>query len=793
MTDQKNFPVDTDTMMGHLMRSLDWSVSPLGDPSAWPPSLRVVTDLMLDSKFGMFVAWGPELRLLYNDAYSEMLGGKHPKAFGQRFQDIWSDIWDEIVPVVNKALAGSASYFQDLPLVVRRNGYDERAWFTFSYSPLRDESGNVAGLFCAVTETSRQIKAETYLAEQNERLQNLFDQAPGYIVVLAGSNLVFEMANDAFFDLVGERDLVGKAVRAALPELDGQDLLGLLEDALRTGEPSVGQAHPILLRRTIDGPMERRFVDFVCQPTRNAHGEVSGIFMQGNDVTEAVEATQALKASESRLWQLANTIPHLAWMANPDGEIHWYNDRWHAYTGTKPEEMLGWGWKSVHDPKVLPMVVRDWVKSLESGNPFEATFPLRAANGEFRLFFTRAAPLKDPDGNIIQWFGTNTDVTEIEAARIELKAANDRKDQFLAMLAHELRNPLAPISTAAELLNIAPGDEARVKKTAKIISRQVKHMTKLVDDLLDVSRVTRGLATLQTDLLDINELVSEAVEQVHSLAEVKQQHIHIRLPEKRMCVVGDKTRLIQVISNLLNNAVRYTHAEGQIMLSVTVEGDELRLCVKDDGIGMASNLSPHVFELFTQGERSSDRSQGGLGLGLALVKSLVELHKGHVSAFSAGTGKGSEFSVWLPAAHPAAGQDQGNQIAQANASEANAGQSVMVVDDNVDAADTLSQLLEAMGHEVGVAHNGLAALRQAREVKPTLMFLDIGLPDMDGYQLARRLGEMPETTDTVLVALTGYGQPEDIEKALLAGFDHHLVKPVNLSGITSILKAFDLQ
>lgn len=787
MEKRQNFPVATDSLIGALMRDHDWSTSPLGPPNTWPPSLRVVAELILSSKFGMFVAWGPELGFLYNDAYSEMLGGKHPGALGSRFADVWDDIWDDISPVVDEALAGKASYFQDFPLLVKRNGYDERAWFTFSYSPMRDESGTVAGLFCSVTETTRQVMAETYLAEQNERLRNLFDQAPGYIVVLAGAELVFEMANDAYFRLIGKRDIIGKPMGEALPELQGQTLMTLLRTSFESGEPAVGQASPIMLQRVANAQPEQRFIDFVYQPTRDARGKVSGIFMQGNDVTEAVMANKALQASEARLWQLANTIPQLAWMANPDGEIHWYNDRWYAYTGKSREAMHGWGWKSVHDPQYLPMVMKDWITSLGTGMPFESTFPLRAANGEFRMFFTRAAPLKDAAGNIIQWFGTNTDVTDIENARTELKAASDRKDQFLAMLAHELRNPLAPISTAAELLNIAPADESRVKKTAQIISRQVRHMTKLVDDLLDVSRVTRGLATLQSDLLEVCTIVTEAVEQVHSLAEAKHQHLSVDLPGELVQVVGDRTRLIQVVSNLLNNAVRYTQAEGRISVRVRLENEEVSIRVKDDGIGMASNLSPHIFELFTQGERSSDRSQGGLGLGLALVKSLVELHQGSVAAASAGIGLGSEFEVRLPRANKLAMARGATDCRTATQAPDAANLNLMVVDDNEDAANTLSLLLEAIGHRVVVVHDALMALHKAREVRPTLMFLDIGLPDMDGYELARRLASLPETASTTLVALTGYGQPEDKEKARLAGFAHHLVKPVSLDAIATLL------
>ena len=773
--------------VGALMRKHDWSDFPLGAPDDWPQSLSTVVGLMLNAKFPMFVAWGDGQQFLYNDSYADILGAKHPSALARPFKQVWSEIWDDISPIVALAMDGKASYFENLPLTLHRKGYDEQTWFTFSYSPVRDESGKVAGVFCACTETTDQVLAERHRSEELQRSKQIFQQAPGFIAVIRGRNHVFELANDAYIQLIGHRDIIGKPVIEALPEVRGQGFVDLLDNVFATGEPFLGHALALRLQRAPGAPLEQRYVDFVYQPVRDARGEVSSIFVQGNDVTEAVRANQALRESESQLRLLANTIPQMAWIANPDGAIHWFNDRWYEFTGGTAAQMEGWQWASVLDPERQAGLMTEWKRALATGMPFESTFALRAASGEYRSFFTRVAPLRDSAGKLVQWFGTNTDVTALELAQNELRTANRRKDEFLAMLAHELRNPLAPISTAAELLKFAGLDQDRIRQTSNIIARQVAHMKKLVDDLLDVSRVTRGLVSLQEEVCNVGALVADALEQSRSLVELRHHHLKVDLPEQPCFVRGDPTRLIQVFSNILNNAAKYTPAHGHISLHLHAGNDLVHVTVQDDGIGIAPALQPHIFDLFTQAERSPDRSQGGLGLGLALAKSLVDLHRGGVAMHSEGLGHGSSFVVTLPRVMPAQLESQAPLVTGMGSGAS--GVRLMVVDDNVDAAETLSALLEILGHEVSIAHTAQDALDSAGRSAPRILFLDIGLPDMDGHELAQRLRAMPATAAAVLVAVTGYGQPEDRERALRAGFDHHLVKPVEFAAIQELLSA----
>jgi len=388
------------------------------------------------------------------------------------------------------------------------------------------------------------------------------------------------------------------------------------------------------------------------------------------------------------------------------------------------------------------------------------------------------------DGGIAFFF---RDITERKLAQEQLKLADQRKDEFLAMLAHELRNPLAPIGAAAQLLQRARLDEARVRQTSQIIGRQVSHMTHLIDDLLDVSRVTRGLVTLDKAPHDIRHIVAEAVEQVTPLIQSRRHHLALHLPPDTTMVDGDKKRLVQVVANILNNAAKYTSEGGNIVLRTEVDATRVLVDISDDGIGMTPELAAHAFELFAQAERSADRSAGGLGLGLALVKSLVELHGGTVTCRSQGLGKGSTFTVCLPRLPvPARIEDasSGDSTLEPGARSLR----IMIVDDNVDAAAMLAMLLEASGHRVTVEHDARLALAHAQVAAPDVFLLDIGLPEMDGTELARRLRLLPACAGAVLVAVTGYGQESDRERTRAAGFDHHLVKPLDVKALFSILE-----
>ncbi|MEO6192565.1 MAG: ATP-binding protein [Thermoanaerobaculia bacterium] len=359
-----------------------------------------------------------------------------------------------------------------------------------------------------------------------------------------------------------------------------------------------------------------------------------------------------------------------------------------------------------------------------------------------------------------------------------LKEAGHRKDEFLAVLAHELRNPLAPIRSAVQILRHEGTPTAALCSAREVIDRQVGQMTHLIDDLLDVSRISHGRIELRRERVELAEVVRSALEATGPLIESSGHRLDVALPPEPILLEGDPTRLSQIFSNLLNNAAKYTERGGQIRLAAEQAGHHVRVRVTDSGIGISPAHLPNLFKMFTQGEHSIERAQGGLGIGLALARSLVEMHGGTIEAFSAGPGSGSEFVVRLPVAVEAPRAEKPAPAAGSTA-RADAALRVLVVDDNQDAADSLSALLELMGHEVRTAYDGLEAVAAAGAFAPDLVLLDIGLPKLNGYEAARRIREQPGGRDINLIAVTGWGQDEDQRRSREAGFNLHITKPLD--------------
>jgi signal transduction histidine kinase/ActR/RegA family two-component response regulator len=410
-----------------------------------------------------------------------------------------------------------------------------------------------------------------------------------------------------------------------------------------------------------------------------------------------------------------------------------------------------------------------------------------------RYFKFNVEPLRDAEDQVYGMMAVAIEISEQVRARqvlersqaenqkllADLEAASRAKDEFLAMLGHELRNPLSPIATALQLMKLR-GD-SRTSREQQVIERQVNHLTRLVDDLLDVSKITRGKVVLRKERVEIADVIAKAVEMASDLFEQRNHDLAVDIGEEHLWVCGDPVRLAQVVANLLTNAARYTERGGKIGVSARREGGDIVIRVEDNGSGIAPDLLPRIFDLFIQGHRSSDRAQGGLGLGLALVKNLVALHGGSVVARSDGPGKGSEFVIRLPpaaeaqvSAPPRSERDRSPSPSKAQSRR------VLIVDDNNDAADSLADLLRDVGHEVEVAYSPVAGLKLAEAFRPEVAVLDIGLPVMDGYELATRLRSNPVTANCLLIALTGYGQTHDRIRSEEGGFLYHLVKPVDI-------------
>ncbi len=550
-------------------------------------------------------------------------------------------------------------------------------------------------------------------------------------------------------------------------------------------------------------------IDDSAAPITGAKGQVSGSVLVFREITHRkrhevalVEHAQALEAVNVRMNQLlgelqaseelfhsmADSIPQLAWMTHPDGYIYWYNKRWYEYTGTKPAEMEGWGWQSVHDPHELPRVMANWNAALAAGRPWEDTFPLKRHDGAMRWHLSRAEPLRNAEGQIVRWFGTNTDITERLEMEQALREADHRKDEFLATLAHELRNPIAPISNALQVWPLVENDCAEVDKLRAIMERQVQQMSRLIDDLLDVSRITRGKIQLRRQPVELATIIAGAVESVRPLIDACGHDLQIDALDDPLWVDADVARLTQVIGNLLQNAAKYTNAHGKIQIRVRRQRDDALVGIRDNGAGIPPQMLDQIFEMFRQVDQTLDRAHGGLGLGLTLVKRLVELHGGSVAAQSQGEGRGSEFTVRLPAIEPPPADDAKHATpAAARRRDGPPRHRILVVDDVYASAKTLAMMLESIGQDVALAHDGQEAIDYVVAHHPDVVFLDIAMPGMNGYDVARRLRQREELTSVRLVALTGYGHDEDRREAVEAGFHHHLTKPTSIDQLLELL------
>lgn len=501
------------------------------------------------------------------------------------------------------------------------------------------------------------------------------------------------------------------------------------------------------------------------------------------DINDLKTAIASRYESESRFRTLADNISQLAWMAKGDGWIFWYNQRWYDYTGTDFANMKGWGWDKVHHPDHIDKVTEKFKQHLASGMEWEDTFPLRGADGEYRWFLSRAIPIRNDEGKVVRWFGTNTDVTDLRNIEAKLKAADSQKDEFISMLGHELRNPLAAIRSASDLLRLSYSGDEHIAKTQSILERQTRHMAKLVDGLLDMSRLIYGKIQLEPEVLDLSVLCREVMNDVAAHSGADRIQLHMDLPAEPVWINADMTRITQVVSNLLFNAEKYTPDGGEVQLCLKQDSGKAVLTVRDTGIGIAEDFLPHVFDTFRQHEQSIDRSEGGLGLGLAMVKMVTELHKGTVIANSDGPDQGAVFTVSLPLAEKARQPDP-TRIPNPVQPVFN----ILLIEDNRDAAALLKELLSALGHQVRFAHCGLDGIALAQLAVPDIVISDLGLPDeMNGYDVASAMRSDPIFNQTTLIALTGYGRPEDQQACLAAGFDFHLTKPLNMQRLTEIL------
>src|SRR6185437_5402538 len=727
-TPDKRRPVELDFLagggeMGARVRALDWSKTPLGPISKWPQSLKTSVSTCLNSRFPMLIWWGPQLVKIYNDAYRPLIGSKHPWALGCPGREVWPEIWDVIGPMLNQVMErGEATVSEDLLLLLERDGYPEECYFSFSYSPIRDESGRVGGVFTPVTETTDRIvsarrlhtlrdlasvfgtqtrnsndacvaaakvlavnsydfpfaviylfdakrteanliahtgppnfpgkidfradgwkrllastNGETCMLDLNavkldllpqgpwgqapeqaialpilpadtsqpigfllagisirkrldesyrlfytqvadqiastiwetdavererklretaeaerSQIRELFLNAPAGIMVTAGPEHSITLANRQYVELIGRSsagEILGKPIRQAIPELVDQPFVGWMDEVYRTGVPFIGRELKARLRRGPSGKEEDAYFDFVYQPHRSADGGVDGLLVHALDMTAQVRARQEIETREEQFRVLADSIPQLAWMANPDGGITWYNRRWYEYTGTTLEQMEGWGWRSVHNPELLPAVIAKYTACMKSGEPFEMTFPLRGADGQFRMFLTLASPVRDKSGTIVRWFGTNTDIDAQRKAETGLRQAEKLAvvGRLAASIAHEINNPLEAVMNLIFLARLTVEDD-ETAGYLKSAEEELSRVSQIASQALRFHK--QQSSAIATDMVELLDSVLTLYR-----GKVARYKIQVNLEAKDclplVCYSGE---IRQLLANLVGNA-----------------------------------------------------------------------------------------------------------------------------------------------------------------------------------------------------------------------------------------------
>ncbi len=670
---------------------------------------------------------------------------------------------------------------------VRRRKDGELIDISLTVSPIIDRQGRIVGASKIARNVTERRRLDDALRARTEQYETLLNAAPVGVFVLDGELRLCDVnptARQAFGDLP---DLIGREfgelARAIWPPPYVDLSLAQFQHTLKTGESFTV---PEFSERRLDRGVMEHYESHIHR-IRLPDGRL-GVVCYFRDISAQVRAREQIIESGRRLRFVMDSMPQKIFTATPSGDVDYFNPAWMEFTGLSFEQIRDWGWTQFIHPEDVGQNVRVWRHSIETGKPFQFEHRFRRADGQYRWHLSRAVALKDESGNVLMWVGANTDVheqketaDELHRLAADLSRADRRKDEFLATLAHELRNPLAPLRNSLAILRL-PGAAPAAEGLHEMMERQVTHMVRLVDDLLEISRITRGKIELRKEKVELAAVIRAAIETSQPAIEAAGHQLSVDLPQEPVWLEADPVRLAQVFSNLLNNAAKYTESGGQIRLAARPADGDVVISVCDTGIGIPAEMLPKVFEMFTQVNRHLKRAQGGLGIGLTLARQLVGMHGGVIEAHSAGAGQGSEFVVRLPVVATPRPDPAASPLWQPAPRRR-----VLVVDDNRDAADSLSMLLRFMGLEARVAYDGHAALEAIRADRPAAVLLDLGMPGIDGFEVARRVRRDPELRDVMLVALTGWGQDEDHRRSQEAGFDHHLVKPVDQALLGEIL------
>ena len=673
-------------------------------------------------------------------------------------------VTSSIPVIILSARAGEESRLEGL-----QAGADDYLIKPFS---ARELLARVSGTI-ALHKTRREaLQRETQLkAETNHILQSMTD---GFISL--DTNYRFAYINHAAEKLIGLNisEVAGKTHWEVFPAT----LNTPIENAYRTAM----EKRTVVKLENYYEPWQRWF-EVNAYPSDDG-----GISIYFRDITERKNTEITMRKSEQMYRAIGESIDYGVWVCDPDGRNIYASESFLKLVGLTQEECSNYGWGSVLHPDDVEQTMQAWKECVASGKQWDREHSFRGVDGMWHPVLARGVPIRNEKGEITAWVGINLDISKLKQVENELRLADQRKNEFLATLAHELRNPLAPIRNGLQIMQIAQDDAAEVQRAREVMERQVHHMVRLIDDLMDLSRINRGKIELRKQRIEISSILQNSLETSRPLLDHAQHVIVLRLTPQPVYVDADVVRMSQVFANLINNAAKYTPNKGQITIIVEAAGEEAIVRVKDNGIGIPLDMLNNVFDMFVQINRTDARlPSGGLGIGLNIVKRLVEMHGGEVTAHSEGVGLGSEFVVRLPLLQKLA-ETEPSKSAPKIDSKSKGGRRILVADDHEDSMASLATMLSILGNDVRTSPDGLSAVQTAEDFRPEIVFLDIGMPNMDGYDACREIRKKSWASNTVIVALTGWGQDEDKNKSRNAGFNHHLVKPIEFEWIEKIIK-----
>ncbi len=616
-----------------------------------------------------------------------------------------------------------------------------------------------------------EASAETSeLRAERDRFRGIVERLPdGFVALDQDWRCTYMNAAAERLSGRSRRDVLGVDIRSLNPDLPEVEVF------YRNYRRALAEQVPVSFEAFF--PPRGRWLEVEAQPVPE------GLHITFRDVTRRAAEERALRESERLYRAIGESIDFGVWVCAPDGRNTHASESFLRLVGLTQQQCSDFGWGEVLHPDDAERTIAAWRECVRTGGNWDIEHRFRGVDGAWHPVLARGVPVRDDDGTILCWAGINLDISRLKRAEQALREADRRKDEFLAILSHELRNPLAAMRSAQDLLARAPPGSEQAQRAGQVVERQLQRLNRLVDDLLDVSRISSGKLRLIRAPADLGAIARRAVEDLRPLFQRRGLELEVREPGAGCTVDGDADRLGQVFSNLLFNASKFTDSGGRVVVAVERQGALVRGRVRDDGAGIGREMLARIFRPFSQADRTLERSRGGLGLGLALVKGIVELHGGTVEARSDGPGTGSEFVISLPVA----GQDT-HAAPAPQALGTGSRRRILLVEDNEDAGETLRDLLVLYRHEVHLVRSGLAGLEAARRLRPEVVICDLGLPGIDGYEVARRLRQDPASAAITLVALSGYASRGDVEEARAAGFDHHLAKPPDLEALQRLLE-----